>query len=110
MRLRYKKESIFWLKCFTNDHCIYGIESAENKLAFSTLDVDAKDKKGRTSLHYAMLSGNADIVTRLLEAGADPKSKVRHLIYKARLFRRLPNRTIFSQTFESFARVLRGFI
>lgn len=36
------------------------------------IDIDMKDKQGRTALHYATLNGNADIAAQLLLAGADP--------------------------------------
>lgn len=37
--------------------------------------VDARDKQGRTALHYAAAQGNALVVKGLLEAGADPNAK-----------------------------------
>lgn len=39
------------------------------------LDVDARDKYGRTPLHYAAVACNAEIMELLIEHGADPSAK-----------------------------------
>ncbi|KAI3843955.1 hypothetical protein MKX03_002386 [Papaver bracteatum] len=49
-----------------------GLEVCKYLLETLKLDVDSRDRKGRTPLHHASLKGHFDTVRYLLEKGADP--------------------------------------
>lgn len=54
-----------------------GVASALVDIA--KMEVDATDQRGRTALHHAILGGSAEIVTLLLEAGANPEALLTQL-------------------------------
>ena len=54
-------------------------------------DVGARDEKGQTALHHAVIHGKADAVKLLLEAGADVGARDKYGFTPRRFARRKPD-------------------
>ncbi len=51
------------------------VELFQDLLEKYKIDINIKDKNGMTPLHYAVMAGNKELVTCLIEHGADPEIK-----------------------------------